>query len=134
MRIKRTPRTSGIFFAIWPRRTVEGDLVAFEWLHWGYVEGWGWGSDGHYVYRRWVPETEYDQGKRANTPRANHCEPFDDMTYATPPHCDRCRNLVSDGPTPCWYPHCDCMVSGVFPCGCELNRLHELLTRENTPQ
>lgn len=28
--------------------------------------------------------------------------------YETPPDWEKCRNLVLDGPTPCWYPHCGC--------------------------
>lgn len=51
MLITRTKPDSGIFFAIWPRRTADG-LVAFEWLHYQFVPGWGWGSCGHWEYRR----------------------------------------------------------------------------------
>lgn len=50
-------------------------------------------------------------------PEAKHCPIFDGMGYATPPNWRRCRNLQSDGPTPCWYPHCDCMGNG-FACAC----------------
>lgn len=31
--------------------------------------------------------------------------------YTTPKDWSRCRNLVKDGPTPCWHPHCDCMTT-----------------------
>jgi len=67
MLLKR--RQSGIFFAIRPRRTIDGELVMLEWLHWERVviEGWGWGSGDEvgYRYRRWVPQDRYDAGERA---------------------------------------------------------------------
>ncbi len=96
MLLKRKPRKQyGIFFAVWPRRTIEGDLVMLEWLHWERVliEGWGWGSgdEHHYRYRRWVSEDRYQAGERA---------------YATPPSTAFCKNYRTDGPTPCHYPHC----------------------------
>jgi len=31
--------------------------------------------------------------------------------YTTPKDFSKCRNLVKDGPTPCWHPHCDCMTT-----------------------
>jgi hypothetical protein len=31
--------------------------------------------------------------------------------FTTPKDWSRCRNLVKDGPTPCWHPHCDCMTT-----------------------
>ncbi len=50
-------KQSGIFFAVWPRRTVDDELVMLEWLHWERIkiEGWGWGSgdEYHYRYCRW---------------------------------------------------------------------------------
>lgn len=91
----RSRATSGIFFAIWPRRTPEG--LAVGWLHWEYVESWGWGSDGYYRYTNWVPEKEYNEGKRAQA-----------KFYSTPPGDPKtfCKNYRTDGPTPCHYPNC----------------------------
>lgn len=68
----RPPASSGIFFAIWPRRTVDGFLVN-GWLHYRYVAGWGWGSCGHWAYTRWIPETRYSAGERRSfdPPRAD---------------------------------------------------------------
>jgi hypothetical protein len=59
------PPKSGIFFAIWPRRVPEG-LVAFEWLHWEWVEARDAKSYGHFRYARWVPPDRYDAGERRN--------------------------------------------------------------------
>lgn len=28
--------------------------------------------------------------------------------YTTPPDKKQCKNYRTDGPTPCWHPHCDC--------------------------
>jgi hypothetical protein len=77
--------TSGDFFAIWPRRTPDG-WRAFERLHWEYVEGWGWGSDGYYEYSRLpdLPVSEY-------------------WGYSVP------------GKT-CTYPHCTCMIEHGSTC------------------
>lgn len=118
----------GIFFAIWPRRIDTGELVAFEFLHYEWEPGWGWGSSGFWKYKRWVPQDQYDRGERAQTvalcrpfnelPRS-HCEPFDGMKYMTPPDPARCEGNPGHGTAACWYPHCDCMNPGIFPCGRE---------------
>jgi hypothetical protein len=111
MLLKRKPRKQcGIFFAVWPRRTIEGDLVMLEWLHWERVliEGWGWGSgdEHHYRYRRWVPEDR--AGERALRMARGVTEGWgpEGRAYATPPSTAFCKNYRTDGPTPCHYPHC----------------------------
>lgn len=37
--------------------------------------------------------------------------------YATPPDIQKCKQLRTDGPTPCWYPNCNCMNEGGSRCG-----------------
>lgn len=64
MLIRRNRKDHGIFFAIWPRRTPEGWAIGR--LHYVWIEGWGWGSDGHWAYANWVPGKDYDMGKRRN--------------------------------------------------------------------
>jgi hypothetical protein len=63
MIVKRNRPERGIFYAIWPRRTLVG-WACFEWLHFEWVEGWGWGSSGFYRYARYIPEARYDAGER----------------------------------------------------------------------
>jgi hypothetical protein len=107
MLIKRNqPATSGIFFAVWPRWTPDG-YAALEWLHWEYVESWGWGSEGHYRYARASsPHELYDKGVRRKFWGGKTYD------YATPPDISKCGKLRTDGPTPCHYPHCTCMNVG----------------------
>lgn len=109
---RKSSATSGIFFAVWPRRTPDG-WVSCEWLHWEWIEGWGWGSDGHYAYQRFVPQERYDQGERKLSGV---------KAYATPPGDPRvfCKNYNPDGPTPCHYPHC--LVGGMDNCGVCIGR------------
>lgn len=53
----------GIRFAWLPVWTDEGK-VWLEHVHFKWIEGWGWGSDGHYEYRRYLDEERYDAGAR----------------------------------------------------------------------
>ena len=64
MRLRALRPSQGKCFAWWPVWTPEGK-VWLEWVHFKWVEGWGWGSDGHYAYQRFVPQERYDQGERA---------------------------------------------------------------------
>ena len=80
--------------------------VWLEWVHYELVEGWGWGSDASWQYAR------YDVGERAqaqfDTEPRYYSKPGD--TFMTPPDRSKCGMLSMDGPTPCHYPHCTCMV------------------------
>lgn len=92
MIIKRPPPTRGICFAFWPRWTKDG-WAWMEWLHYEWVDGWGWGSGGEYRYARYVPDARYDAGER--------------RVFETPPDPKNyCAVFRSDGPTPCHYPMC----------------------------
>jgi hypothetical protein len=140
MIIKRNRPEQGIRFAWLPVWTGEG-RVWFEYVHFNWVEGWGWGSDGHYEYKRWVPEARYGQGERTQskftTPPVRLSFPYliapkgdivetdaqgreffgqDAYHYATPPDHSKCGKLRADGPTPCHYPHCTCMNVGGSKC------------------
>lgn len=61
MLIRKLRPKRGIKFAWKPVWTDEGQ-VWFEWVHYEWTDG---GLDGGYIYRRWIPEKEYDAGKRA---------------------------------------------------------------------
>jgi len=83
-------RTSpGICFAWTPKRTPDG-LVWLEWVHYEHDEHGLVGVS----YTRWVPEAEYEAGKRReiNMQRL------------------RCRSRA------CWYPHCSRMRVGGTKC------------------
>ena len=111
-------KQSGIFFAVWPRRTHDGHLVTMELLHWERVcsPGWGWGSGDTYGYRytrlaardaRYNAAPGLIHGRRA-------------QFYATPPDPKEvyCKNYRTDGPTPCHYPHCKFIdENGTSRCG-----------------
>ena|ERR1035437_214198 len=87
MRFSLRRKQSGIFFAIWPRRTVDGELHN-GWLRWERVliPGWGWGSGDEYYYRYICARAQ---------------------SYATPPNPEvYCTNHRTNGPTPCYYPSC----------------------------
>lgn len=87
---KRDLRDSGICFAWLPTLTDEG-FVWLEHVHFHWVEGWGWGSDSYYEYRRLIPEHRYNGGERAQA-----------TFYQTPPGDPKkfCKNYRADGPTP----------------------------------
>ena len=107
MRLRGLRKSSGKCFAWLPTWTDEG-LVWLEWLYFRYVESWGWGSCGTYVYSRFIPLPRYYAGERVNEAGVK--------SYATPPGDPRifCRNFNPDGPTPCHYPHC--LVGGIDNC------------------
>lgn len=115
MLLRRRAPDRGIFFALWPRRTSEG--LAVGWLHYEWVESWGWGSDGYWRYTPWVPEPEYQTGETWNEEQARlHAGP-PPRFYATPPDKANCRNNDGRATVPCWYPHCTCMNIGGSTCG-----------------
>lgn len=118
MRLRALRPSQGIRFAWWPVWTPEGK-VWLEHVHFEWVEGWGWGSDGHYSYRRMIPQDRYDAGERLQSgakayghePGCPECEANGvcarHVRYATPPNPENfCKNFRTDGPTPCHYPHC----------------------------
>jgi hypothetical protein len=109
-------RTEGNCFAWLPKNTPEG-RVWLERVHYHLIEGWGWGSDSTWAYTRWIPDREYDAGKRetwdAEQARLHKSDP---QGYATPPDVSKCRNFNSYGTTACWYPHCSCMNVGGTKC------------------
>lgn len=61
---RRNKPSRGICFAWHPVR-VKGGWVWLEFVHFNWVEGWGWGSDGNWSYRRFVSRARYDAGERA---------------------------------------------------------------------
>lgn len=73
----RRPKPNGIFFALWPRCTPKGWAVG--WMHRHWIEAWGWGSDGYWVYTNWVPQKEYDADERAE--RAGEAITFSEQLY-----------------------------------------------------
>ena len=110
MRLNR--KQSGIFFAIWPRRTVGGELHA-GWLHWEQVliPGWGWGSGDEYFYR-YTRLRDYlaRPARSSRRLRAQYTTPPDPAVY--------CKNYRTNGPTPCHYPNCKFIdESGTSRCG-----------------
>lgn len=129
----RRPKPNGIFFAIWPRCTSKGWAVGWMHRHWN--GGWGWGSEGYWVYTNWVPQKEYDAGERAGEAitfsqqlygvNAKHLgdlpENWEEEQarlhktppnfYLTPPDKSKCRNNDGRATVPCWHPHCSCMGS-----------------------
>lgn len=119
MRITKEKPERDIRFAWLPVRTDEG-LVWLEHVHFQWVEGWGWGSSGFYVYQRMIPQDRYDAGERkpssakayGHQPGCPECEANGvcarHVRYATPPGdpATFCKNYRTDGPTPCHWPHC----------------------------
>lgn len=85
----------GICFAWRPKRLEDGTKVWWEYVHFEWDPGWGWGSGGFYRYHRWVPQDRYDAGER---------RPESAKTYTTPSRF--CSNFRANGPTPCHYPLC----------------------------
>ena len=109
MRFSLRRKKSGVFFAIWPRRTVDGELWN-GWLHWERVliPGWGWGSGDEYIYRytRWED--------RLRTLRAQFYKPpeledlYTRVAAVAPLYYPKefCTNYWTSEPTPCNYPNC----------------------------
>ncbi len=140
MIISKKRPASGIRFAWLPVQTNNEGRVWLEYVHFNWIEGWGWGSDGHYEYWRLIPQARYDAGERAQNkfwggkaydPEAvealEFSTPYREETdvrgrkyfgwnaayFKTPPNTSKCGKLRTDGPTPCHYPHCTCMDVGV---------------------
>lgn len=101
-------KKTDIVFALFPKK-VRGGWVWLEWVHADY-EHHGLGG---VRYHRWVPQVVYDRGVRwpewensddkcaGKNLSANPTPTY----YNTPPE-GLCKNRRTDGPTPCWFPHC----------------------------
>lgn len=110
MIVQRASPTDGVCFAWWPRRTPDG-LVWFEVVGYEWIEGWGWGSAGHWKYSRLKYRTNKQPAVSWSEEQARlHANPPDH--YTTPPEKSKCRNYGRCEPgeaVPCWHPHCTCM-------------------------
>lgn len=104
MILRRLRPAQGVKFAWLPVWTDEG-LVWFERVQYR----WNNTEFGSYSYRRLMWEPQY-----ATLPADK------DVTICvTPPDTAKCRELRTDGPTPCWYPKCTCMNVGGSTCGAQ---------------
>lgn len=91
MRLRSLKPSQGIWFAWHPVWTPEGK-VWLEHVHFKWIEGWGWGSDGHYEYRRYIDDNRYDRGERAHAGWGERpLQPCTCPDNMIPEHVDACR-------------------------------------------
>lgn len=120
MLLRRKSPDEGIFFAVWPRRTSEG--LAVGRLRYRLIPSWGWGSGSYYEYEQYDAATEENKIERAEIVREQAGPEFFSKpgdSFATPPDKSKCGKLRTDGPTPCHYPQCTCMIFSGSTCGGE---------------